>query len=218
MTDEHSIPDFSGDDFANDKEVLAARAAAKAREILIDDSLEKIRKEFDLKEASHINFKGFHMFKSLGAAITYSMKAPYKDAELRVSIAAYTSVFQIGRSSASVTDLYFFGHLTLRENYPSTYIHKETIKEKFEDIFLKRDVDFPQYKEFSRKFQVLTEDKFRLENILQTINLDEFSKFSEMELEFLKNTVLFRSSRKPVSIKEATVFCELAKLLLRSFG
>jgi hypothetical protein len=218
MTDNQYIPDFSGDDFVNDKEIQKTRAAIKAYEKMIEDSLLFIRQELKVQDASHINFKGFHMFKSLSATITHSMKSINQNNELRVSLAEYSSAFPTGKSSNSGTDLYLFGYISLRSNYPRTYIHKETIKEKIEDIFLKRDVDFPHSKKFSRKFQVLTEDKNTLQNLLQLRNLDDLVNFSEMELEFSNNVALFRSSRKPVSIEEAAVFCEMTKVLLNVFS
>lgn len=218
MTDEQLIPDFSGDDFANDKEIQKTRAAIKAYEKMVEDSLSIIRQQLNVQDASHINFKGFHMFKSLTATITNSMKSVVQNRELRVSLAEYSSSYHIARSSNSGTDQYIFGHMLLRNSYPRTYIHDETIKEKIEDIFLKRDVDFPDSKKFSRKFQVLTEDKNRLENLLQFKRLDDLTDFPEMELEFSANTALFRSSRKPVTIGEATIFCELAKVLLTIFN
>lgn len=217
MSDDHSYPDFSGDDFANDKEILATRAAAKAHAKMINDSLAKIQQELDLKKASHINFKSFHMFKSLGAVINQSMKTIIHGRELRVAVVTYRSSFPLARGSNSGTDMYFIGYFTCNTSFPRTYIHQETIKEKIEDIFLKQDVDFPQFRKFSSKFQVLTEDRFKLETILQGIDMDVLSKYPEMELEFLTNRIIFRSSRRSVSIKEALLFSELSKKLIRMF-
>lgn len=218
MTDNQTIPDFSGDDFANDKEIQKIRAESKAYEKMIEDSLSFIKQELKVQDASDPDFQGFHMFESLSATITHSMKSSIQNKELHVCLAEYSSAFPTAKSSNSGTDQYLFGHISLRNNYPRTYIHKETIKEKLEDIFLKRDLDFPHSKKFSSKFQVLTEDKNSLQNLLQFRNLDDLINFSEMELEFSNNVALFRSSRKPVSIEEASVFCEMTKVLLNVFN
>jgi hypothetical protein len=218
MTDNEYIPDFSGDDFANDKEIQKNKAAIKAYEKMIEESLTVIRQELKVQDASHINFKGFHMFKSLSATITHSMKSTIPNKELRVSLAEYYSAAPTAKSSNSGSDLYLFGHISLKTNYPSTYIHKETIKEKIEDIILKRDVDFSNSKKFSRRFQLLTEDKKRLQDLLQFKNLDDLTGFPEMEIELSNATALFRTSRKPISIEEATIFCDLTKLLLTIFN
>ena len=218
MIDNEYVPDFSGDDFANDKEIQKHREAIKAYEKMIEDSLTVIRQELKVQDASHINFKGFHMFKSLSATITHSMKSTIPNNELRVSLAEYYSAAPTAKSSNSGSDLYLFGHISFKVNYPRTYVHRETIKEKIEDIFLKRDVDFPNSKKFSRKFQVLTEDKKRLQDLLQFKRLDDLIDFPEMEVEFSNNTALFRSSRKPVSIEEANIFCDMTKVLLTVFS
>lgn len=218
MTDTNNIPDFSGDDFANDKEILEHRAAIKAYEKMIDDSLSIIGQELKLTTASHINLKGFHMFKSLSAIITSSMKSVDQSYELRASLAEYTSSYPVPRNPNTGTDLYLFGHLVLKKNYPKTYIHKETIKEKIEDFFLKRDLDFPHSRKFSRKFQVMTEDKEGLHQLLQFKNLDPLTAFPDMEMELSGNTVLFRNSRSAISIEEATDFCKLSKALLTIFN
>lgn len=218
MTDEQFIPDFSGDDFANDKEIQKNRAAIKAYENMIEDSLSVVRQELKVQDASHINFKGFHMFKSLSATITQSMKSAIPNKELRVSLAEYYSAAPTAKSSNSGTDQYLFGHISFKTNYPRTYIHRETIKEKIEDIFLKRDVDFPNSKKFSRRFQVLTEDKKKLQDLLQFKKLDNLTDFPEMEIELFDNSALFRSSRKPVSVEEANVFCDMTKVLLNVFS
>jgi hypothetical protein len=218
MTENEYIPDFSGDDFANDKEIQKNRAAIKAYEKMIEDSLSVIRQELKVQDASHINFKGFHIFKSLSATITHSMKSTIPNKELRVSLADYYSAAPTAKSLNSGTDLYLFGHISFKTNYPRTYVHRETIKEKIEDIFLKRDVDFTNSRKFSRRFQVLTEDKKRLQDLLQFKKLDDLTDFPEMEIEFCNSSALFRSSRKPVSIEEATTFCDLTKVILTVFN
>ncbi|MBP7557425.1 MAG: hypothetical protein KA821_14210 [Chitinophagaceae bacterium] len=218
MTDRNHLPDFSGDDFANDKDILAQRAAIKAYEKMIEDSLALIARELKMNTASHTNFKGFHMFKNLSAIITKSMKSIGQTYEIRASLAEYTSSYPVPRNPNTGTDLYLFGHMTLKKSYPRTYIHKETIKEKIEDLFLKRDLDFPQSKKFSRKFQVMTADKEALHQLLQFKNFDPLTAFPDMELELSGNTALFRNSRRALSLEESTDFCELSKALLTIFN
>jgi hypothetical protein len=218
MTDNQIIPDFSGDDFANDKEIQKTRAASKAYAQMIEESLTVIRQALKAQDASHTNFKAFYMFKSLRATVKHSMKTVLQNKDLRISLAEYYSTFPTGKYSNSGIDQYLFGYLTLKNSYPRTYIHPETIKEKIVDIFLQRDVDFSHSKQFSSRFQVLTENKNSLSNLLQFKNLDGLAHFPEMELELFNNMVLFRSSRKPVSITEAALFCEMVKVILSIFN
>lgn len=217
MTGEQPVPDFSGDDFAHDKEIQRNRAEAKARAKLIDDSLAIIQQELGMEQSSHTNFKKFLMFKPLNATVTYSMKGNGETAVLRASMVHYFSSVPTYRSSNAGHDLYFFGHLALPSEYPVTYINRETLREKTEDLFLRRDVDFPHSKRFSRRFQVLTEDKFKLEQLFLLRNPDHLTAFPDMELECSGKVALFRNSRKPVSLHEARKFCNLAKVLLSFF-
>jgi len=217
MNEYYEIPDFSGDDdFADDKDILADREATRIYKKMIEDSLSIVRQELNMQEASQNNYMDFHMFKILTPTIDQSFKSINN--AIQVSIARYVSTYPIGKTTISGVDRYFFGHITLKSNYPGTYIHKETIREIIAEIFLNREVDFEHSKKFSRAFHVLTEDKYRLENLLQLKNLDSLVAYPDMELEFNKNTLLFRTSRKPVSVEESTLFCGLAKTLLTIFG
>lgn len=218
MMENEFIPDFSGDDFANDKEIQKQREEIKAYDKMIEDLLALISRELKVYDSSHINYKGFQMFSGLSATITHSMKSDIPGNGLRVSLAEYYSAAPTAKSANSGTDLYLFGYITFAKSYPKTYVQRETLREKIENIFLKRDLDFPNSRKFSGKFQVLTEDKKRLQDLLQFKRLDDLTDFPEMEIEFSGNTALFRNSRKSVSMEEATSFCELAKVLLSVFN
>lgn len=218
MTDSNYIPDFSGDDFSDDEEIQKNRAALKAYQKILDDSLSVIREQLKVDDASHKNLKGFLMFKSLGATIKQSLKSVDQKYILQVSVASYFSSYPTGRASNSGVNQYLFGHLEMKTKYPRTYILKETIREKFADLFLKHDVDLEHCKKFSGRFHVVTEDKQRLQELLLFKNLDALAAYPEMELEFNNDACLFRSSRKSISIEEATNFCLLANTLLTLFN
>jgi len=53
---------------------------------------------------------------------------------------------------------------------------------------------------------------------MQSKNLDTLAEYPDMELEFNNTSLLFRNSRKSVSVEEATLFCHLTKALLSIFG
>lgn len=63
----------------------------------------------------------------------------------------------------------------------------------------------------------MTEDKEGLHQLLQFKNFDPLTVFPDMELELSSNTALFRNSRKPVSVEEAIIFCNLSKAVLDIF-
>jgi hypothetical protein len=213
MIDNEYVPDFSDDDFAKDKESLEKKATQKAYEAMKVDCISLICKKLNCRAASPIDFELFHMFKCLEATITHTFKTTILHNELRICLVEYYSEAPTAKSDNSGTDLYFLGHLTIKTNYPKTYIHKETIKDKIEDIFLKQDVDFPNSKMFSKRFQVLTEDKIKLLELLQYNRLDNLVSFPNMEVELSGNELLFRNSRKAISIDEAANICNLANTL-----
>jgi len=217
MYDDNLIPDFSGDDFANDKNIQKARAAIQAREKMIADSLDVVREKLNVINGAHKNFKGFYMFKSLAATLKKSFRARNENTDLQISLAEYAFTILTGKLANSGTDQYLFGYFTMKNKYPKTYIHKETIKEKIAELFLKQEVDFEHSKKFSRKFYVITEDKRRLQELLLLKNLDSLTAFPDLELELNDNACLFRNSRKPISLEGATIFCELAIALLTVF-
>lgn len=217
MTDDFTDPDFSADDFADDKEIQKTRAEMNAYGKMIDDALAIIQKKLNVSNASHKNLKGFEMFRSLEAIVNWSLSSSDSSVPIHVSLAEYSSAYPIAKASNSGTDQYLFGYFAMTKTYPATYIHKETLKEKIADLVLKHDVDFDHSKKFSRKFHVITEDKARLLELLQFKNLDDLALYPEMELEIQGNACLFRSSRKPISVEEADFFSQLATTIINIF-
>ena len=217
MQNNIEIPDFSGDDFANDKQMQKLRAEAKAYQMMIDDSLTILEERFHMTESSHKNLKGYEMIKGLAATVNYSMSSKIENRSLYVSLVTYFLSFPVPRISNSGTDQYLVGFLESRRDYPRTYIYKESLKEKLVDLVLKRDIDFRYSKRFSRNFEVLTEDRKRLHDLLHLTDLNELADFPEMELELYSYGLVFRNSRKPISLKEATRFTELITVLAKTF-
>ena len=217
MIHNSDMPDFSGDDFAHDKGIQETRAERKAYEKMVNDSLSIIHERLGTMDASHKNFKMFLMFKNFRATITKSFKSSNNDNPLHVSVAKYTTSYPWGRMYNSGTELYLFGHLTMNQTFPKTYICKETVTEKITDLVIPMEVDFEHSRRFSWKFHVLTDDKKQLLDLLQFKDLDELAAFPEMELELRGNTCLFRSSRKAISPEEAVTFSELANTLMKIF-
>ncbi|MBJ7428001.1 MAG: hypothetical protein JHD28_03455, partial [Bacteroidia bacterium] len=109
-----------------DKEMLEKRAMEKTYEAFKETCVTLICKELNCKAASPIQFELFHMFESLNATIVRSFKSTILNYDLRAALAEYYSEAPTAKSSNAGTDLYFFGHLVVKTNYPKTYIHKET--------------------------------------------------------------------------------------------
>lgn len=218
MIDENYVPDFSGDDFENDKEIQESRAAMRAYEEMVEDSFAVLQSELNVKRGSHKNMKHFIMFRSHEPTITASFTAVNPNIPIHISLAAYSSAFPTAKSANSGEDQYLFGYFKTKVSYPKTYIHKETIKEKIVDFVLKREVDFSHSKKFSRKFHVLSEDREKLKEMFLLKDLDILTRYPEMELELNGSECLYRNSRRPISVKEAESFSMLSKTLLPIFS
>jgi hypothetical protein len=212
-----SIPDFSQDDFANDKFILKQRAAAAAYDKMVKESLSILKDSLGVQDASHKNLKSFSMFRDLQPTIVESLRSVDAEIPMHVVLIEYATNHSIGRLHNSGSDHYLFGHFPLNKTYPKTFICKETVREKIVDLFVKVDLDFKHSKKFSRKFQVLTEDKVLLSNLLQFKQLDDLAAFPDMEVEIQQNACLFRTSRRAISIQEATSLVELTKCLVKIF-
>ena len=217
-TDNFEEPDFSGDDFANDKELQKIRREEKEYAKMIDESISSVVSGLRLKKGSHLNLKGFTMFKNLQATLTESYESSILPSSLFVSIASYYSSTSVGRVRSSGHDPYLFGRLKMKTKYPPTYVCRETVREMLHDLVLNQETDFPEHKKFSRKFYVLTSERERLKDLLRLKTLDDLTIFRDMELELQGAFCLFRHSRRPVSPKEASSFVELAKTLSNVFG
>jgi hypothetical protein len=211
------LPDFSGDDFANDKEIQKSRREAEAYNRLINESLAIVKDELGLRKSSHTNFKKFLMFKSLQPILIDSFRAEQSPLPLVVSVAEYRSAFPTAKLHNSGSDLYLFGLIEYQKEFPKSYICRETIREKMVDLLTRQETDFKEHKKFSRSFHVMSQDGKRLTDLFQLKNMDELTAFPDMELEIHEHSCVFRNSRCSISIEEASDFAELAKSLVDVF-
>lgn len=215
MSDRYDNLDLSAEDFGNDKEIQKSRAARKAQLQLIHDSLALVCNEFNATTCTPLILDYFLSFRNLQATTNHSVQAVAIPYTLHVMVAEYYSETHAGRLHLGGVEEYLIGQLTFMKEYPATYIHKETIREKLENLILKKDLDFPEHKKFSRKFNVLTEEKNHLRELWRMKDLDALTAFPNMEIELRGNKALFRTSRKPVSLAEARQLCDLIKVLCR---
>lgn len=206
------------DDFADDKEIQKSRKEREDYERMLDESIRILSKELFLEKAPHKNMKSFLMFNTLTRPILRKSYMSIKDNfPLQVSVVEYYSSGGNAKAFYSGTDLYFFGMLSLRQEFPLTYIYKETLREKIVNLFVKGDVDFTEDRKFSSRFELVTKDKNKLSILFLNKPLDELTEFPDMELEINGNSCLFRVSRKPVSEDEAQKFAGLAGIMYKIF-
>ena len=208
------IPDFSEDDFENDKEVKKWRDAEKEYEKMIDESVTLVCNAFSASTSSHKNFKGFDLHRLINLPFileTYTGTVGRKT--ILFSLVQYHTSMVAGRTRLSGTDEYFVGVITLERSYPHTIIQRETIALKINNLFVPGDIDFTHAKRFSSKFHVISKDEERLRRSFDNADLDRLNEFSNAEIEIRDNECYFRTGRKPASREEAEVFIELAKTI-----
>ncbi|MEO5562609.1 MAG: hypothetical protein ABIR18_04220 [Chitinophagaceae bacterium] len=202
------------DDFANDEEIIETRREKAEYEKMIRESGEQICREFSLEAADHSDLGSFVMFTTLEKGeITDSFCSANED--LEVFFIEYYTTITSGRRVHSEPHHYIFGLLTLRKEYPLTYIFKETLKEKIADLFIKADVDIKDQKKFSRAFHMITKDKEKLMDLLFGKPMDDLGNFPDMEVEINGNNCLFRASLEPIEEDETAKFIAVTKLLMK---
>lgn len=211
---EDFAPKFSNDDFADDPEIRKERLRKKAYDEMLQECISIIQSSLFLESSGHKNLKSFFVFKNLTQPFllaSFTSNSPFLP--LHVSIVQYHSSYHIARGNNAGSDDYLFGVLTLKHTYPKTMIVRETLREKIADLVTKNELDFAHAKKFSRKFYVLTEDKQKLSQLLDSKPLNELTAFPNMEAEISGASCLFRLSRNSISPKHSLQFTELAKIL-----
>lgn len=174
----------------------------------LNECIQIIAGKFPLEKAEYAEMDSFLMYKTLGKPHGPHVHDNYFSADynLQVSVVAYTPY-------KTSTSYYFFGLFTLQKDFPLTYIFRETIKERIVNLFVRADVDFKEYKKFSDKFHVATQDKEKLQTLFMNKNLDELVAFPEMEVEINGKLCLFRTSHLSFNEEEAVRFADLATVL-----
>lgn len=182
-------------------------------EEMLDKCGARLCHAFSLRKSNYERMDGFIMYnsrKDSRVERSYTTRLPNL---LQTSLVEYRSFIRTSRTNSSSTNLYLFGLMELRHSYPTTYIYRETIREKIVDWFVKGDIDFPEHKLFSDRFHTVTKDKERLMLILGSKPLDLLAAFPHLELELDGNKCLFRVSQDEVSPEETDKFIELVNVL-----
>jgi len=181
-----------------------------------DDSEEVLFDE--IYDTENNNLNKFSIFSNLNSSIVDTFRSIDGRFHLDVFVVEYESEYKNARVHYIGFDKYLLGHIVTKKKFPRTYIQPESIKDKLLNLFLKQDLNFKNSKQFSNSFQVLTDEKQEVTHIMQNLDLDKLSQFHEMEIEFVGNSCLFRSSRKPISINDTDEFIDLTNIICSLFG
>ena len=232
MDDKHleeQVPDFSGDDFADDKDIQRLRSEAQRQKEMLDESMAVISAAFNLQEMDDDSYdesndgwidslEKFVMFNNLNGGIKAAYRSVNEEEDMVVVAVEHTTSYPTARNSNKGSNLCLLGMFSLKKSYPKTYVCRETMREKIMDFFVRRETDLPEHKKFSGRFYLLTDDAERLRTLLQFAPLDDLVEFPEMELEIQGEYCLFRHSGSEVWKEEAEKHVELTKALQRIFS
>lgn len=204
------------DDFADDKDVQRARILRAEEEEFINDSIKTITEGLSLEPSEEKDDLGsFEIYRSIGKSPQVIDHFSSAAIDMQVFFVEY-QWSRMGKYQRSTGfENCFIGLITLRKEYPLTYIYKEALRDKIVDWFVRGDVDFKECKAFSSKFHVVTKDKEKLSLLLLNKPLDEFIPFPDMLLELNGNRCMFRVSTMPLCDDEAAQFVELARTIRR---
>jgi hypothetical protein len=109
---------------------------------------------------------------------------------------------------------YMFGYLTTSVDLGHTIIRPETLSDKIVEILKPVEIDFPQFRKFSRMYYVLSDNETALENWLNEDIANLFVSSNGIEVEFKNDECLFRLP-KPINELELNKLCDFGLSLDR---
>lgn len=75
------------------------------------------------------------------------------------------------------------------------YIRRETLADKLADMFIKVDIDFNEYPNFSKNYYVIGEDPDRVKKYLPKELIEVLDKIEDMSIEINGNLALIRTEK-----------------------
>jgi hypothetical protein len=176
-------------------------------------SLDKIASIFDVKSTSKPLLRNFSLFSSkVDPKIYDSWTIKGSDNKFNLCLVEYRYIFStagpVGGYIHSDLSLYLYGHLPLKKSFGNTIIRPESIADKVLDLYLKLDIDNPDYPKFSRNFYVTSDNKDALIKNFPSEFYNLLETNEDVQIEFKNNSCLFRLS-KSVNSKDALRLSEI---------
>lgn len=215
ITDSIDPADFEGDDFANDKEIQRLRKIDADYRKLLDDCMRIVSQKLNLEEGVAEDISPFALIQSLREADVYSSFCSNGALPLQACLLQHKWVVHGKYGNRTGIDTNIVGLLTLKKEYPVTYIYKETLADKISDWFAKTDVDLKDCKRFSSCFHMVTQDKEKLKLLLLNKPMDDLARYPDAAIEIKGYKCLFKVSNDDISEEQAEKFTGLAQTLCR---
>lgn len=103
---------------------------------------------------------------------------------------------------------YFFGYLNILKDYGKTIIRPETFVDKISELFYPVEIDFTEYKRFSRNYYFLSNDREKTINNMDENLIIFMNSVLNIHLEFNGKKCIYRLP-KSINLKEANNLCEI---------
>ncbi|MCW3788129.1 hypothetical protein [Plebeiibacterium sediminum] len=120
---------------------------------------------------------------------------------------SYQVVDRIGGHQETDDSDYLFGFIATDIDFGHSYFRPETLMDKLIEFFSPTEIDFKEYKSFSKKFYVLTKDEKKLRSWISKDLVNLFEKTPKIEIEFKDKYCLFKLP-KSVDIEETKLLCD----------
>ncbi len=138
---------------------------------------------------------------------------------VRFSILTVDLSYEVARTSKyhSQVNTYhecqLYGFVKISHSLGKVLIRPESLQDKFVELFVHKEVDFPKHQQFSQKFYVLAEHPKRVKEGLGKDFLDQCCLLDGMVAEFSDDALLITSQRI-VSSQETIKYCAFFEKIL----
>ncbi|MCT4615499.1 MAG: hypothetical protein N4A49_11560 [Marinifilaceae bacterium] len=179
----------------------------------VQDIINTLKQEFTLSPTGSSYLGDFALVKDkIGLKFKKAWKVENSNSEFKLCWISYTNSFEVashtGGQSFSESCNYFVGYLKHSLDLAHTLIRPETFEDKLRELFNREEIDFKEYKKFSRRYYVLSNNENRLRDWLNDEFVGCLQNLDGFSIEFLNDTCLFRFS-KSACLREALDLCKI---------
>ncbi len=176
--------------------------------------LNAIKKAHLIAKSGKVSLKNFELINNKR---DYQFKNCWKVfdsiSQFKLCLISYSNTFEVVNSAtgghmAEESNNYFVGFLKLNKDFGHTLIRPETFKDKINEIFNPVEIDFNEYKKFSRRYYVISNNETILKSWISYEFVKCLEEINNFSIELYKDQCLFRFP-KSLSMKESLDLCKI---------
>lgn len=202
---------------------MSQKKLEKEFEIYLAQLLKKASEKFDITENDNSFFdldflNQFHLFGSQqNASLTNSWKIKKNNNNFQIACIEIDSTLNIYRQKETQTHKFLYGLVNTSKDFGNSLLTKETLADKFADLFLKIDIDFEAKRGFNTKYHCISTDLDKFTKAMSNELMDYLAAINHINLEFKNNFCLFRTEKSIIDQKNNlelfSIGIELSKML-----